>query len=124
MKPDTSHLKLDTSFWQEMTRLSTDGQITIDRPKGKPHPRYPALIYPLDYGYVENTSAGDGDGIDVWMGSSNTRTLTGILCTFDTFKRDAEIKLLIGCNEKDVQTIRNFNNQMHTLFIPNPLTTT
>ena len=124
MKPDTSHLKLDTSFWQEMTRLATSESIVIDRPKGKPHPRYPELIYPLDYGYVENTSAGDGDGIDVWMGSSNTRTLTGILCTFDTFKRDAEIKLLIGCNEKDVQIIRNFNNQMHTLFIPNPLTTT
>jgi inorganic pyrophosphatase len=124
MKPDTSHLKLDTSFWQEMTRLATSESIVIDRPKGKPHPRYPVLVYPLDYGYVENTSAGDGDGIDVWIGSSNTRTLTGILCTFDTFKRDAEIKLLIGCNEKDVQVIRNFNNQMHTLFIPNPLTTT
>lgn len=124
MKPDTSHLKLDTSFWQEMTRLATSESIVIDRPKGKPHPRYAELIYPLDYGYVENTSAGDGDGIDVWMGSSDTRTLTGILCTFDTFKRDAEIKLLIACSEKDIQIIRNFNNQMHTLFIPNPLTTT
>ena len=116
-------MKLDTLFWQEMTRLATSESIVIDRPKGKPHPRYPEMIYPLDYGYVENTSASDGDGIDVWMGSSSTKTLTGILCTFDTFKRDAEIKLLIGCNEKDVQVIRNFNNQMHTIFIPNPLTT-
>ena len=117
-------MKLDTLFWHEMTRLATSESIFIDRPKGKPHPRYPEMIYPLDYGYIENTSASDGDGIDVWMGSSNTRTLTGILCTFDTFKRDAEIKLLIGCNEKDLQIIRNFNNHMHTLFIPNPLTTT
>jgi inorganic pyrophosphatase len=120
MKPDTSHLILDTSFWQEMTRLATSN-ITIDRPKGKPHPRYPKLIYPLDYGYVDNTSAGDGDGIDVWFGSSNAKTLTGILCTFDTVKRDAEIKLLIGCNEQDIQTIRKFNDKMQTLFIPNPL---
>jgi len=114
----------DTSFWQEMTRLATEGEIVIDRPKGKPHPRYPEMIYPLDYGYVENTSASDGDGIDVWLGSSDTKTLTGILCTFDTFKRDAEIKLLVGCNENDIQIIRNFNNQMYTLFIPNPLITT
>ena len=81
------------------------------------------MIYPFDYGYIENTSAGDGDGIDVWMGSLETKTLTGILCTFDTFKRDAEIKLLIGCKEKDIEVIRNFNNRMHTLFIPNPLAT-
>jgi len=117
-------MKPDTSFWHEMARLATSNQIIVDRPKGKPHPRYPELIYPLDYGYVENTSASDGDGIDVWMGSSNTKTLTGILCTFDTFKRDAEIKLLIGCNEKDIQAIRNFNNYLHTLFVPNPLITT
>jgi inorganic pyrophosphatase len=116
-------MKLDTLFWQEMTRLTTSNQIIIDRPKGKPHPRYPDMIYPLDYGYIENTSASDGDGIDVWMGSSDTKTLTGILCTFDTVKRDAEIKLLIGCNEKDIQTIRNFNDHMYTLFIHNPLTT-
>jgi len=117
-------MSLKTSFWTEIAQLAKTNSIIIDRPKHSAHPRYPEVIYPLDYGYLENTSAGDGDGIDVWMGSSNTRTLTGILCTFDTFKRDAEIKLLIGCNEKDLQIIRNFNNHMHTLFIPNPLTTT
>jgi len=116
-------MTLDTSFWQKMTQLATNESIIIDRPKGKSHPRYPNMIYPLNYGYVENTSASDGDGIDVWMGSSNAKTLTGILCTFDTVKRDAEIKLLIGCNEKDIQTIRNFHNPMYTLFIPNPLAT-
>jgi len=124
MKPDPWHLKRDTSFWQEMTRLATSDKTTIDRPKDKPHPQYPEMIYPLDYGYVENTSSSDGDGIDVWIDSSNTKTLTGILCTFDIFKRDAEIKLLIGCNEKDIQTIRNFHNPMYTLFIPNLLTAT
>jgi inorganic pyrophosphatase len=111
----------DTSFWQAMTELAVDNPITLDRPKGTAHPRYPDLIYPLDYGYFENTSAGDDDGIDVWVGSLNDKTLTGILCTFDRLKRDAEIKLLIGCTTEDVQTIQHFTDQMQTLFIPNPM---
>lgn len=113
-------MELDTSFWHEMEQLITTNAITIDRSKGNPHPRYPKLIYPLDYGYLENTTAGDGDGIDVWIGSLKSKTLTGILCTFDTIKRDAEIKLLIGCSQEDIQIIRNFNSKMHTLYIPNP----
>jgi inorganic pyrophosphatase len=111
----------DTSFWQTLRELIETNPIALDRPKGSAHRRYPDLIYPLDYGYLENTSAGDGDGIDVWIGSLQTKTLTGILCTFDTLKRDAEIKLLLGCTREDVQTILHFNDAMRTLFIPNPM---
>jgi len=116
-------MELDTLYWQEMGQLIVANKIVIDRPKGDPHPRYPQLIYPLDYGYLENTTASDGDGIDVWMGSLQTKTLTGILCTFDKIKRDAEIKLLIACTNDDVQVIQNFNSKMLTLFIPNPTET-
>ncbi|MGB8984849.1 MAG: hypothetical protein WCC12_23495 [Anaerolineales bacterium] len=119
----------DTSFWQAMTELLATHAVIIDRPKGSSHPRFPEIIYPLDYGYLENTTASDGGGIDVWFGSlstmvnkERTKTLTGILCTFDTLKRDAEIKLLIGCTEGDVQTIRSFHQpKMHMLYVPNPM---
>jgi inorganic pyrophosphatase len=118
----------DISFWHSMQRLLRTNSLMIDRPKGTSHPRHPDMIYPLDYGYLENTTASDGGGIDVWLGSLNTMTsnadfkiLTGILCTFDTLKRDAEIKLLIGCNEKDIQVIRDFHKDMYILYIPNPV---
>ena len=114
-------MTLDANFWQGMGTLISTNMIIIDRPRGKPHPRYPKLVYPFDYGYVQNTTAGDGDGIDVWMGSLDLKTLTGILCTFDKIKRDAEIKLLLGCAKEDVQIIQNFNSEMLTLFISNPL---
>ena len=110
-----------------MAELLLNNSLVIDRPKGNSHPRYPHVIYPLDYGYLENTTSSDGGGIDVWVGSLNlvmnkdgAKTLTGILCTFDTLKRDAEIKLLIGCSEKDIQVIRDFHKEMYTLYIPNP----
>jgi len=111
-------------YWAEMAHLATTIKITLDRPKGQPHPKWPGLIYPLDYGYLENTSAADGEGIDVWLGSLTTRTLTGILCTFDINKRDAEVKLLLGCSDEDIKVILNFNTKgMRYLFIKNPLET-
>ena len=114
-------MELDTSYWQGMGNLIITNKIIIDRPKGSRHPRYPEYIYPIDYGYLENTTASDGDGIDVWMGSLKNKTLTGILCTFDNIKRDAEMKLLIGCTSNDIRAVRQFHHQMITLFIPNPL---
>ena len=111
-----------------MTELISTHPIVVDRPRGSSHPRYPDEIYPLDYGYLENTTSSDSGGMDVWLGSLNksindnaAKTLTGILCTFDRLKRDAEIKLLIGCNEEDIQIILDFHNQMATLYIPNPM---
>jgi inorganic pyrophosphatase len=110
----------DNSFWQAMTHLALSNSIVIDRPKGSTHPRYPNIIYPLEYGYLENTTASDGGGIDIWLGTLGPKTLTGILCTFDRLKRDAEIKLLIGCNEEDIQVIRDFHREMYALYVPNP----
>ena len=109
------------AFWNEIADLVVSRQIVLDRPRGTAHPRYPELIYPLDYGYLENTSAADGDGIDVWIGSQDNQNLIGILCSYDTVKRDAEIKLLLGCTEADVKTILNFNSTfMRYLYVPNP----
>ena len=111
-------MDLDTLFWQQMMNLIETNAITLDRPKGKPHPRYPELIYPLDYGYLEGTSAGDGDGIDVWFGSTDSKTLTGILCTSDTIQREMEITLLIACSADDLQLIFH---RLHTLGLASDL---
>lgn len=112
---------LNYAFWEEMIQLVTTQHIIIDRSKNTPHPHYPEMIYPLDYGYIENTSASDGGGIDVWVGSLENKTLTGILCTFDTLKHDAEIKILLGCSARDVDAIIKFHGQsMKILYIQKP----
>ena len=89
-------------FWNFLDELIFTSEIVIDRPKGSRHPKYPDLIYPLDYGYLENTTTMDGGGIDVWKGS-NGEYVDAIICTVDLTKRDSEIKILIGCTEEEKQ---------------------
>ena len=92
-------------FWQALDQLVADSRLVIDRPRGTLHPRYPDFIYPLDYGYLDGTTAADGGGIDVWVGSQHDRSLTAIVCTVDLIKRDTEIKLLLGCTREEAQII-------------------
>jgi inorganic pyrophosphatase len=41
--------------------------VTIDRPLGSRHPRHPDLCYPINYGHIAGTSAGDGEPIDAYV---------------------------------------------------------
>jgi inorganic pyrophosphatase len=101
---------VNRSFWAHLDSLFQSSKLVIDRPKGSAHPRYSPLVYPLDYGYLEGTSAGDGDGIDVWRGSLTPAQLDAIVCTADAVKRDVEIKLVIGCTPEEKTIILKFHN--------------
>lgn len=109
-------------FWEHLDRLIVEHPLVIDRPKGTRHPRYPELAYPLDYGYLDGTTSGDGSGIDAWLGSSGARNLSAVLVTVDLFKRDAEIKLVIGCSEEETQTALacSNNDMMRALLVRRP----
>jgi inorganic pyrophosphatase len=95
------------AFWSRLDELVATCDVKIDRPKGTAHPRYPSLIYPLDYGYLVNTGSSDGNEIDVWVGSLPERTVTGIVCTVDMVKKDAEFKILVGCTREQADEIRH-----------------
>jgi inorganic pyrophosphatase len=90
---------------QVLDTLVEQHAITIDRPRGTAHPRYPDLIYPLDYGYLEDTRSGDDGGIDVWIGSIPGRQVSAVILTVDLLKKDGEMKLLLGCNEEEKQIL-------------------
>jgi inorganic pyrophosphatase len=97
-------------FWVAMDRLLAGSSVTIDRPKGSTHPRFPSFYYPLDYGYLEGTSSIDGGGVDVWLGSLPDKRVTGVVCTVDLLKRDTETKLLIGCTHDEALTVLATHN--------------
>ena len=103
-------MKYDKDFWKAIDALVSSGKIVIDRPKGSLHPRFPNIKYEVDYGYIENTSSMDGGGIDVWLGSLAAKQVNAIICTVDLMKKDSEIKLLIGCTEKEITTVYEFHN--------------
>jgi inorganic pyrophosphatase len=88
------------SFWTALDKLVSESKIVIDRPKGSRHPKYQDFVYPVDYGYLENTSSTDGGGIDIYKGSDGDY-IDAIICTIDWLKRDSEIKILIGCTEEE-----------------------
>ena len=97
-------------FWQYLERLAATSPIRIDRPRGSRHPRYPELIYPLDYGYLEGTLAQDGGGMDLFLGSRSELTIEAIALSVDLDKKDTEIKLLIACTVEEEQVAENFLN--------------
>lgn len=41
-------------------------EVHIDRPLGSKHPKY-GNIYPINYGYIPKTQAGDGEEIDAYV---------------------------------------------------------
>ena len=98
------------AFWKMLTRMVEESDIVIDRPKHTCHPVMTHIVYPVDYGYLNNTSSSDAEGIDIWAGSEPEKTVQGILCTVDSWKRDSEIKILYGCTEAEIQTIYAFTN--------------
>ena len=106
MLPDNNQ-----KFWEAVDTLVNESKVVIDRPKGTCHPRFPSIVYPVDYGYLENTTSPDGNGIDVWRGTSLSGNVDSIICTVDLMKKDSEIKLLIGCTPEEKNKILTFHNE-------------
>ena len=96
-------------FWNTLDVLLAVSQLVVDRPKGSKHPRFD-FFYPMDYGYLEDTTSMDGGGIDFWRGSLTASQCDAIVCTVDLLKKDSEIKLLIGCTENEKKIIMDFHN--------------
>lgn len=117
---NASFHEFDDQFWQAIDELVKSCKIIIDRPKGSVHPKFPEFAYPVDYGYLEGTFACDGEGIDVWRGTSGNQIVDAIICTIDLMKKDSEIKILIGCTPEEKASIYARHNAppfMKAIFI-------
>ena len=96
--------------WIGWEQIIAENKIVIDRPKGTAHPRFPEMIYPVDYGYLEQTIGGDGAEVDIFVGSGDAG-LVALLSTYDAVKEDRETKLLWNLTEEEIETVTNFLNR-------------
>ena len=97
-------------FWQRLDELLATSEIVSDRPKGSHHPRFPEIVYQTNYGYPDSTTSNDGEGLDVWLGTADEKRLNAVICTVDLDKRDAEMKLMVGCTDEEMKYIEDFYN--------------
>ena len=70
--------------------------IVFDRPLGSVHPRHKDIIYPINYGFIPDTVAGDGHPIDVYYlsGSKPLKETTAICIGYVNRHNDNEDKLI------------------------------
>lgn len=98
------------SFWEKLETLVSSYDIVIDRPAGLPHPDYPSMVYPVDYGYLEGTGAVDGGGVDIFVGATGLARVDGALLTVDLDKGDAEVKILYSCTASEMEDVHALLN--------------
>jgi inorganic pyrophosphatase len=103
-------MNYNNDFWEYLGKLVRENEIVIDRPKGTRHPKFGNMVYELDYGYIKNTKAMDGNEIDIFKGSLHNKNVNKIICIIDLLKKDIEIKVLIGCTISEVEKVYNFLN--------------
>ena len=98
-------------FWQKLDTLLLSSAYTIDKPKGTTHPKFTNLVYPVNYGYLTDTLAEDQQPIHIYVGSISTNTVSALAISADILKKDCEVKLMLGCTEKEIKSIMQFLNQ-------------
>ncbi len=115
---------MDTApeFWDYLDRLVAASRIVVERRRGTADPDWPGTIYPADYGYLDVTRASDGAAIDAWVGGGGAGRVQGAVCTVDLLKRDAEVKVVMGCSEDELQRIVALLNvgQMRAILVRRP----
>jgi inorganic pyrophosphatase len=108
---DLTAQRFDWAGWEAL--IAANG-LTIDRPYGTPHPHFPEIIYPIDYGYVNGTVSTDGQEVDIFVGSVRNG-LVAMLLTTDHRRGDREVKLVYGCMPEEVYLVNGFINFDRTL---------
>lgn len=95
--------------WAAWEELIEQHGITIDRPRYSFHPDYPEIIYPFNYGYINNTLSTDNEEVDIFCGTA-TNKIVALIITADFRKGDKEVKLLYNCTPAEIYGVHGFIN--------------
>ncbi len=75
--------------------------IKIDRPMGSSHPKH-GFIYPINYGFIPDTTSGDGEELDAYLLGvfEPVETYTGKVIAIIHRKDDDDDKLIVVPSDK------------------------
>jgi inorganic pyrophosphatase len=101
-------------------------EAVMDRPLGSAHPKFPALVYELNYGYVPGTVAPDGDPIDVYvLGAGRPlERCTGEVIAAIRRRDDVEDKLVVALSgawdEASIKAATQFQERFFDSWVEMP----
>lgn len=98
--------------------LGVDVNVVIDRPLGSSHPNGSGMVYPLNYGFVPNTTTPDGDELDVYVIGVDEplKRCVGKVVAIIRRRDDVEDKLVVRVGDgavtrADIETRTHFQEQ-------------
>ena len=106
-----SEIENNAYFWQKVDALFLSSGYVITRKKGTVHPNFPNLIYPMDYGHLNDTKTTSDTEVSVYRGSLPDSKVSALVVSCDILQRELDVKMLIGCNEDDIESVLRFLNQ-------------
>ena len=93
-------------------------EVIIDRPIGSRHPKYKDTVYPVNYGYIEGITAGDGEEQDAYVLGINhaVKAFTGRVIAVIHRDGDTEEKWVIApdgvrFSEEEIRKQVNFQEK-------------
>ncbi len=81
-----------------MSIIGKSVEVTVDRPIGTYHPKYPDIYYSINYGYIKDTLAPDGEEQDAYIiGIDNpVKNFSGIVIAIIHRYDDIEEKWVVA----------------------------
>lgn len=98
-------------FWQKVDTLYLSNDVKVVKKKGDVHDTFRNLVYPLDYGRIEDLASVSGKGVAVYLGSGNRHQVTALAVAADILAKELDVKILAGCTEEEVSQVLHYLNQ-------------
>ena len=127
---DNGEVVPNNEFWREdynralkllereaYSYIQKDVKVKIDRPKDSKHPKH-GFVYPVNYGYIENTVSGDGEELDCYVLGINEpiQEFEGKCIAIIHRTNDDDDKLIVvpegeSYTDEEIRKLTNFQEQ-------------
>lgn len=100
-------------FWQKLDTLLASSLYKKVRDIHESHPKYPLLVYPVEYGHLYDTDVDQLVVAKIFKGSLTSSQCDAVIVAIDILQKELDIKLLVGCDEREKEKCLEFSNQTH-----------